>query len=513
MHHVILFEAAGDNAAEARRLNAASGGKGWTCFGGPGLTETRASAGNIASDRLGSPQWISAWVPGHTTNDLPQGTGVLLHKGAVVVMQVHYNLMHPMHGMRMDDRSRAVLRIVPAAGSQLTPLDTFLAPAPVELPCPAGVSLGSLLARRRLPGRSAQVRAGRRATSRSAFSIICNKTLADYPQQVGDAKDVSTSCDRTVNRPIRIYGVAGHMHLRGFDIRIELNPGTPRAQTLLHIPKWDFHWQDAYYLEQPVDAEPGDTIRVTCRFDNSRAAQPVVAGKRLAPRYVALGRRHDRRDVPRPAPGRDAVECCDDRVRAVLERLEHEDADERERGCRRPSASRQVARDDRPLPLRARRAADRLRGARDRRLARLLDDLARRRRRATSAAACSRSRPTRARSRRGAATSRTPGSRSGPSSSRATRTRRCRGSRTSSTSSSSTRRRTTTRRSSRRARDKVEPGALFVADNVLSHPDPLARYSAARQADPTLESSPSRSTAGLELSVVLALTVRAFGIV
>ena len=36
------------------------------------------------------------------------------------------------------------------------------------------------------------------------------------------------------------------------------------------------------------------------------------------------------------------------------------------------------------------------------------------------------------------------------------------------------------------ARGKVEPGALFVADNVLSHADPLAPYSAARQADPTL---------------------------
>src|SRR5437868_9889648 len=37
------------------------------------------------------------------------------------------------------------------------------------------------------------------------------------------------------------------------------------------------------------------------------------------------------------------------------------------------------------------------------------------------------------------------------------------------------------------ARDKVEPGALFVADNVLSHADPLAAYSEARQADRTLE--------------------------
>jgi predicted O-methyltransferase YrrM len=53
------------------------------------------------------------------------------------------------------------------------------------------------------------------------------------------------------------------------------------------------------------------------------------------------------------------------------------------------------------------------------------------------------------------------------------------------------------------ARRRVEPGALVVADNVLSHPDPLARYSAARQADPTLESVTLPLDRGLELSVVL----------
>jgi predicted O-methyltransferase YrrM len=54
------------------------------------------------------------------------------------------------------------------------------------------------------------------------------------------------------------------------------------------------------------------------------------------------------------------------------------------------------------------------------------------------------------------------------------------------------------------ARDKVEPGALFVADNVLSHADPLAAYSQARQADPSLESVTLPLDRGLELSVVLS---------
>jgi predicted O-methyltransferase YrrM len=53
------------------------------------------------------------------------------------------------------------------------------------------------------------------------------------------------------------------------------------------------------------------------------------------------------------------------------------------------------------------------------------------------------------------------------------------------------------------ARDKVEPGALFVADNVLSHVDTLGAYSRARQDDPSLESVTVPLDRGLELSVVL----------
>jgi predicted O-methyltransferase YrrM len=53
------------------------------------------------------------------------------------------------------------------------------------------------------------------------------------------------------------------------------------------------------------------------------------------------------------------------------------------------------------------------------------------------------------------------------------------------------------------ARGKVEPGALFVADNVLSHEDTLGAYSRARRGDPTLESVTVPLDRGLELSVVL----------
>jgi predicted O-methyltransferase YrrM len=53
------------------------------------------------------------------------------------------------------------------------------------------------------------------------------------------------------------------------------------------------------------------------------------------------------------------------------------------------------------------------------------------------------------------------------------------------------------------ARTKLEPGAVVVADNVISHEETLGAYSRARQADPALESVTVPLDRGLELSVVL----------
>jgi predicted O-methyltransferase YrrM len=53
------------------------------------------------------------------------------------------------------------------------------------------------------------------------------------------------------------------------------------------------------------------------------------------------------------------------------------------------------------------------------------------------------------------------------------------------------------------ARTKLEPGAVVIADNVLSHVETLGAYSQARQADPTLESVTVPLDRGLEISVLL----------
>jgi predicted O-methyltransferase YrrM len=53
------------------------------------------------------------------------------------------------------------------------------------------------------------------------------------------------------------------------------------------------------------------------------------------------------------------------------------------------------------------------------------------------------------------------------------------------------------------ARTKLEPAAVVVADNVLSHEDTLGAYSRARQEDPTLLSVTVPLDRGLELTAIL----------
>ena len=78
------------------------------------------------------------------------------------------------------------------------------------------------------------------------------------------------------------------MHLLGAGIRLELNPGTPTARVLLDIPRWDFHWQNAYTLAKPVRAEPGDVVRVTCKHD-VRKRLHGEHGIPKTPRYILWG--------------------------------------------------------------------------------------------------------------------------------------------------------------------------------------------------------------------------------
>jgi mono/diheme cytochrome c family protein len=271
VHHVILFRVAPGQVATARTLDAKSGGAGWSCFGGTGLPA--GDSGNLV-ESLNDANWVAAWAPGWGGNRLPEGTGVSLPAGSQVVMQVHYNLLNG----RAPDRSRALLTVAPASAG-LEPLETVLLPGPVEIAC-AKNERGRLCDRN-----EALFDLGRKYGAGAAFTpagllILCRGSAANpRPSAV-------STCDRRISTPTTIHVAAGHMHLLGSAIRVELNPGTARARMLLDIPRWDFHWQNAYTLVHPVKAQPGDVVRVTCRHDVEKRGNGSAP---RTPRYVLWG--------------------------------------------------------------------------------------------------------------------------------------------------------------------------------------------------------------------------------
>jgi hypothetical protein len=277
VHHVILFRETSAQAAQAKRLDAASPGLGWSCFGGTGV-DLGTSTGGIEA-ALNDANWISAWAPGWGGGRLPDGNGIPLAAGARIVMQVHYNLLNG----QMPDRSKAVLTVAPAT-TNLTPVHTMLLPAPVELAC-ARSEHGPLCNRQAALLDLATKYGSIGGLAPAGLLLLCGRDAAN------PRPSATTSCDRLVDAPTKILAVAGHMHLLGSSIRLTLNPGTSRAKVLLDIPRWDFRWQNAYTLARPVEAKPGDVVRVTCRHDVARRVHAVHTGHPIptTPRYVLWG--------------------------------------------------------------------------------------------------------------------------------------------------------------------------------------------------------------------------------
>ena len=77
------------------------------------------------------------------------------------------------------------------------------------------------------------------------------------------------------------------MHLLGSSIQAGAEPRAPRVEVLLDIPRWDFHWQNAYALARPVEVGPGDVVRVTAHDVAKRSKRGRASEGRA--RYVLWG--------------------------------------------------------------------------------------------------------------------------------------------------------------------------------------------------------------------------------
>lgn len=264
VHHAVMYWVPPSQAAAARKMN--DGGKGWTCFGGPGI----GGVGTIAD--LGSTAWLSGWGPGHGTDKEPTGTGMPLPAGSLIVMQIHYNLL----AGHKPDRSKLTLKVVPAAGSGLLPLKIDLYPTAIDIPCPKGVT-------GKLCSRSASLADIGKRFGKSAITF--DNLLEEACHGGVPVASDTTSCTWPIFSTAYIWRITPHMHLLGVSFRVTLDPGTANQKVLLNVPSYDFHYQRAYDMSSPVEVGPGDKLQVSCTFNPVlRSELPYL--KDLPPRYV-----------------------------------------------------------------------------------------------------------------------------------------------------------------------------------------------------------------------------------
>jgi len=83
------------------------------------------------------------------------------------------------------------------------------------------------------------------------------------------ASNYEVRADATFPVDAVLYSFAPHMHLRGKAFRYDLIYPDGRAETILNIPRYDFNWQTAYRLLEPLRIPKGARIECTAWFDNS----------------------------------------------------------------------------------------------------------------------------------------------------------------------------------------------------------------------------------------------------
>ena len=156
---------------------------------------------------------IGGWAPGNIARRAPDGLGVNMPKNSDIVIQVHYNL----NGKRETDRTK---------------IGIYFAKGPVD----KSIRLFPLASRINIPA--------------------------------GEAS-YTTTASMPVPSDVTLRSVMPHMHLLGRDIRVFATLPGGQELPLVHVPDWDFNWQNSYAFKEPVKLPRGSKVTLEARYDNS----------------------------------------------------------------------------------------------------------------------------------------------------------------------------------------------------------------------------------------------------
>ena len=175
-------------------------------------SEPRRDTAHAQPKRMGS--LVGTYVPGTNVIRFPAGTAMRLRPGTVMTFQMHYTA----HGHATHDRTAIGFR--------------FAKEPPAE-------------------------------------EIFASEFVNGQFTIPPGAKDVAVPAEIGFGRPVRVWGLMPHTHLRGTRWLYKLELPDSSSRVVLDVPHYDFNWQTYYMFAKPLEIPVGGKITSTAWYDNS----------------------------------------------------------------------------------------------------------------------------------------------------------------------------------------------------------------------------------------------------
>ena len=165
---------------------------------------------------------LALWAPGAGSIAHPAGTGLRLAAGRKLIVQIHYNLENGVY----PDRTRVALRFAkePVITGQ------YWAAANTDMVVP--------------PGRA----------------HVESSATNGFPEPT----------------TFKVHGAIPHMHTLGRTLRVTAEGKD--SQCLVDVDRWDFHWQNAWWYDEPLELKDVAALNITCGFDTRTRTETVRWG-------------------------------------------------------------------------------------------------------------------------------------------------------------------------------------------------------------------------------------------
>lgn len=260
-HHFVVFAIAPAMAQRFRELADQEPGAGYQCFGGA-VPDRLGNRANRAEYEKQYPNglrelsrgnfWLAHWAPGMDGHVFPQGTGIRMQPGSVLVVQLHYYSKEAPgerdEGSRLDFMTAPTVTR-PAFHLAQTNNDFMNGDQPGSIRVPPG----------------------------DTASVSLTEDLGDYLGYIASV----TGVPRDRIDAIELHSVNLHMHGIGQSGEVTLERAGGAPETLLAVPRWDLGWQRDFTFVQPKvftrDQIAGTKLRVRCTYFNPKE-QTVFGG-------------------------------------------------------------------------------------------------------------------------------------------------------------------------------------------------------------------------------------------